>query len=237
MITNGTQVSGGNSNSISVLWGTVIVTSAVRVVETNVNGCKGDTVTQSVALPVNLLSFTGRKKSRMVELNWITSSEVNNRGFDVERSLDASNFEPIGFVKGRGTTNQTSRYQLNDNIANVHASIIYYRLKQMDFNGDHTYSSVVAVVNATKNIDGVKLEAVPNPFESVFDVNISSKEDAEAIVELYDSYGKRVATQTVHLSVGETTINFEGSEKWKSGMYYIVLWIDDERQTIRIVKE
>jgi riboflavin synthase len=244
IITYGTQVSGGNTNSISVLWSNTIIAAAVKVIETNSNGCVGDTITQNVALPVNLLTFTAQKKAKVVELNWRTSSENNNKGFDVERSFDATTFEKLGFVNGNGTTNQISNYNFNDVTYNrmgmngsTVPSVIYYRLKQLDFNGRFEYSPVVAVNNQTTAQQAVVMNASPNPFQAGFELNINSKKETEATVEIFDAFGKRVANKTVHLVQGETFFSFEQASEWKAGMYFIVLWVDDERQTLRIVRE
>ena len=244
IITYGTQVSGGNTNTISVLWSNTIIAAAVKVIETNSNGCVGDTITQNVALPVHLLNFTAQKKAKVVELNWRTSSENKNKGFDVERSFDATTFEKLGFVNGKGTTNQISYYNFNDvtyNHVGVNGStvpsVIYYRLKQLDFNGRFEYSPVVVVNNKTTAQQAVVMNASPNPFQAGFEININSKKETEATVEIFDAFGKRVANKTVHLVQGETFFSFEQASEWKAGMYFIALWVDDERQTLRIVRE
>ncbi len=244
IITNGTQVSGGNTNIISVLWSNTIVAAAVKVVETSIYGCTGDSVTQNVALPVSLLNFTATKKTKAVELRWSTSSEQNNKGFEVERSLDATTFEKLGFVKGNGTTNQTSYYTYNDVTyyraganGNTAPAVAYYRLKQYDFNGTFEYSPVVAVNNQTTAQQAVVMNASPNPFQTGFELNINSGKETEAAVEVFDAFGKRVASKTIHLVPGETFFSFEQAGEWKAGMYFIVLWVDGERQTLRIVRE
>ncbi len=245
IITNGTQISGGTSNSISVLWSNTIIAAAVKVVETNMNGCIGDTITQNVVLPVQLLSFVGQKKNTVVELKWSTSSEQNNKGFDVERSYDATTYEKLGFVSGKGTTNQMSAYQFNDVTFNrksqqgvqTEPALIYYRLKQIDFNGEYNYSQVVVINNKVANGQSIQFTAVPNPYQSNFELTIQSNQTSEAWVEVFDGYGKRIANQSLTLTEGKTTLSFDQGSEWKSGMYFIVLRVGDEQQTIRIIRE
>jgi hypothetical protein len=81
------------------------------------------------------------------------------------------------------------------------------------------------------------MNASPNPFQAGFEININSKKETEATVEIFDAFGKRVANKTVHLVQGETFFSFEQASEWKAGMYFIALWVDDERQTLRIVRE
>ena len=241
IITNGTQVSGGNTHNISVLWNSVLGSTSVKVIETNALGCIGDTVAQQVTLPVNLLSFDAIKKYKAVELKWSTSSEQNNKGFDVERSFDANTFEPIGFVNGNGTTNQISNYGYTD--VNYHTvsiqdpPIIYYRLKQLDFNSNFDYSKVVAVFNKLNTKNSVNVEAIPNPYKTGFDLTIYSQTENEAVIEIYDAYGKRVANKTTTVIAGKSLLNIEHADEWKTGMYFIVVDIDNKRNTIKIVKE
>jgi len=95
-------------------------------------------------LPVELLSFEGAVKSSSILLTWITASEENNSYFAIERSHDGVHFTEIGSVEGMGTTNSENHYQFEDIFPFTGRS--YYRLKQVDFNGQYEYSSVISVV-------------------------------------------------------------------------------------------
>ncbi|WP_139922881.1 heparinase II/III family protein [Hymenobacter sp. DG01] len=101
-------------------------------------------------LPVTLTSFSARRQgstSTAVELSWQTAAELQNRGFAVQRSHDGGRtFQDIGFVKGQGTSAQTTTYQFTDHTAPAGPG--YYRLQQQDLNGTTEYSSVVQVATA-----------------------------------------------------------------------------------------
>lgn len=94
-------------------------------------------------LPVELLSFTGQATDNSVMLKWSTASEVNNSYFSVERSNDGLNFKEITVVQGAGTTNSLKNYSFEDKYPIK--GRLYYRLKQVDFNGQFDYSPVVSV--------------------------------------------------------------------------------------------
>ena len=83
-------------------------------------------------VPVELISFSASINNGVVELNWITSTETNNKGFEIERSKNGS-YETIGFVDGHGTTTETQAYYFTDK--NVVTGNYKYRLKQIDFDG------------------------------------------------------------------------------------------------------
>ena len=100
-------------------------------------------VAQPAPLPVELLSFEAQVVAEGVELLWVTGSEINNDYFTVERSYDAINFEDVLTKNGAGNSNQTLYYSALD--ANPLTGILFYRLRQTDFNGEFSHSQVVSV--------------------------------------------------------------------------------------------
>ena len=101
-------------------------------------------------LPIELVSFTGNKKTcNQNVLHWMTASETNNDRFEVERSSDAISFVKIGELKSIGNSQQTRYYDYYD--TKPSASVNYYRLKQVDYNGKSEYSSIISVDNSCEN--------------------------------------------------------------------------------------
>lgn len=116
------------------------------------------------ALPIELLSFTGQAQSNTVELSWITASEINNDYFEVQRSTDAVNFTTIGKVSGSGTTLLQSDYGFTDN--SPYSGINYYRLKQVDYDGESETFNVISVYfsGLISNSNAYSISVYPNPF-------------------------------------------------------------------------
>ena len=105
-------------------------------------------------LPVELLTFTSNVSGNSVILNWSTASELNNRGFEIERNN--SSWESIGFIDGKGTTTEQQDYSFVDE--NLSAGKYQYRLKQIDFDGTFEYSNTIEVEHkSSKNIRSAKL--------------------------------------------------------------------------------
>lgn len=104
----------------------------------------------SSPLPVDLISFTASISEFFVELNWSTASEVNNSHFEIYKSLDTENFERIGYVNGNGNSQYIVEYQFIDH--NLKGAQ-FYRLKQVDFDGQFEYSDVVSVKGEDSNRD------------------------------------------------------------------------------------
>jgi hypothetical protein len=94
-------------------------------------------------LPVELVSFTGARAGEAVNLKWQTATEINNMGFEIERSQDALFWSKIGFVEGNNTTNSPKYYSFVDKTRAKEK--LYYRLKQIDNDGTSEYSNVVEV--------------------------------------------------------------------------------------------
>lgn len=112
------------------------------------------------AIPVTLTRFAVAEHNGNALLSWTTVQEINNKGFDIERSLDAVHFERIGFVPGAGSTKITQQYQFIDYGV---TDIRYYRLKQIDMDGQYSHSRVLAVIPSTVSTEMV---VFPNPSAS-----------------------------------------------------------------------
>lgn len=143
------------------------------------------------ALPLMLLTFEGKRTDiNNVLLNWKTTNEINNAGFDVERLLGdgRTTFEKIAFVKGKNGGDKENKYQLPD--ANAFMGTSYYRLKQIDNDGKFVYSNIIAI----KNTAVESLTVYPNPAGSILNLNVTVATAAKAQVYFTDVQGKTVIT-------------------------------------------
>ncbi len=112
-------------------------------------------------IPVELTSFTANTLRNKVELKWVTATEINNSGFEIQRKLNSSEFQSIGFVTGNGTTTGKSNYTFTD--INLPIGQYIYRLKQIDFDGTYEFSNEINVeVNSPE--DYSLAQNYPNPF-------------------------------------------------------------------------
>jgi len=117
-------------------------------------------------LPVTWLYLRGKLEGDRVALNWATASEVNNNRFEVERSTDGANFTKIGTVFGNGTTQDISEYSFAD-LEYPQTKMLYYRLKQVDDNGEFSYSVTIEVPIEGLRTNGNQWALSPNPFSDV----------------------------------------------------------------------
>ncbi|HSP86891.1 MAG TPA: T9SS type A sorting domain-containing protein, partial [Ignavibacteriaceae bacterium] len=178
------------------------------------------------SVPVELTSFTAIVKNKLIELNWETASEINNLGFYVERKIN-NEWETIGFVEGNGTTTELHSYSFNDNISEINSDIIYYRLKQTDFDGTFNYSQVVEVKNNYIPAEYSLFQNHPNPFNPATTIQYQIPKDGLVTIKIYDILGTEVKTLVnEQQSIGRYTINFDAGDL-ASGVYVYRVQIND----------
>ena len=180
-------------------------------------------------LPVELTSFTAVLNENKVELNWKTATEVNNYGFEIERSAvsskqsastpaeNAESWENIGFVKGSGTSTSPITYSFVDDNP-LQGSKTEYRLKQENYDGTFKYSSIISV-----NMLPVKFvlsQNYPNPFNPTTTIKYAIPKAEHVIIKVYDELGNEVRTLfNGNKKAGHYSIQFNGSGL-ASGVYY-----------------
>ncbi len=129
-------------------------------------------------LPIELLDFYADKKSNFVELNWVTTSEINNNYFEIQRSKNAKDFITIDIIDGAGNSNKIIEYQHYDYDIQESESY-YYRLKQVDFDGKYEYSKIISIEDhSTLNDD---LLVYPNPSTGKFTIIGSDIQEVEVL--------------------------------------------------------
>ena len=173
------------------------------------NGTFTVTVTGS-ALPVSLVNFRGEQSGSTNRLLWTTSTETNNKGFELERSSDGRNYSSIAFVATKaenGNTASPLNYSYND--IRPLAGNNYYRLKQIDKDGKSTYSNVVLL---SRKVADITLSSVyPNPTTRDLNLVISSPKAERVTVIVTDLTGKVLMQRATQLMIGDNqeTINIQ----------------------------
>ncbi len=169
-------------------------------------------------LPVTLKSFTAiLARNNMVKLDWATLQEINCDRYEIERSFDGRSFKKTGTIKGHGFTSLDMYYTLNDDITGVTASVIYYRLRQVDIDGKSSFSKVVSV----KLNKGTDFIVSPNPFNSYVNINIESKNNEATILKVFTMAGKEVYSKSVKMNKGNNYIQLTDLSNLTPGNYII----------------
>lgn len=175
-------------------------------------------------LPVTLTSFTCGLNNTIVEIKWETESELNNDYFEVERSLDVQSFESIGKqIDGAGTSNQKHSYSVKDGQAP--AGTVYYRLKQVDFDGRTSYTEVCSVFNPVKQ----EIRVYPNPVTgSQFEINLNGRTFNS--IRVYDVTEKQI-NAPYKVEVEKIIVNSSGMA---AGIYIVELILDQKPVTLKV---
>jgi hypothetical protein len=167
-------------------------------------------------LPIELIAFTGERKDNYHALKWQTASELNNDYFTIERSVEGSPFEAIGQVDGAGTTMQMNDYSFND--LNPGEGWNYYRIRQVDFNGESTTSTIVAL-NYHSETELVK-NILPVPAADEVSFDYIAPEDAAIQYQLTDCTGRIVCDQKTEMNKGRNTVKINLQEN-EPGVYFL----------------
>jgi len=166
-------------------------------------------------LPVELTSFTAQATDGVVNLSWTTATELNNQGFEIQRSTDGT-YRPIGFVNGFGTTTDIHNYSFTD--SDVQTGTYYYRLKQVDYNGIYDYSDVVQVDVAPVNF--ALEQNYPNPFNPSTIISYGIPVKSNVTLKVFDVLGNEVAILVnEEKPAGSYEVEFDASAL-PSGIYF-----------------
>lgn len=173
-------------------------------------------------LPVEFLNVSAKQKGAGVAVNWSTATEINNKYFDVEKSIDGgANWTFVTTAKTGGNSSVVKLYNAYD--ARPASGLNYYRIKQVDLDGKYKYSLTVYV---KINVDKTNASVVTNPFINNIAVDFLSKSNQSVTLTLSDVTGKRVATERWVIPKGSSRKTFEKVGAIQKGMY--VLTIMDE---------
>ena len=179
-------------------------------------------------LPVELVDFRGKMQKGGVELTWLTAQEINNDFFEIQRSLDGTEFTTVGSVKGKGNTQETSHYVFTDKnlSSDLNNKRVFYRLRQSDFGGSFAFSNTISIQVENQELETIK--AWPTQFANGFQVENMGAESVSW--RLTNATGK-----TVKQGVLAKGINQVETTELPAGLYQLV-YGESTSKTIKLVK-
>lgn len=216
------------------------------IVDVNISGVGSYTVTNSnivklkltltfgSPVPVELTSFTGTAVNGKVLLNWATATEMNNKGFEVERRAAGAAWQNIGYVQGNGTTTEPRQYSFTD--ASLTKDGDYeYRLKQVDHSGDFEYSKVISVNVSVTPENFVLYQNYPNPFNPSTQISYSLPTGSYVKLVLYDVIGNVAGyIYDGYQDAGHHSVNYDASHL-TNGVYYYQITAGDFRAVKKLI--
>jgi hypothetical protein len=228
-----TAISGGTTvwaqEGVTDIGNAVVGSLALRAVDnTMVIGTHGYgmwNTTIGPVLPVKLTSFTGRAEKKYNVLNWEVASEINNKGFYLERKQKGDiNYIPIGFINGRGNSSTPKSYTYQDISLDLSSEQALYRLKQVDFDGRYTYSDVVLL---KRTASGKLVEYIAADASTLL-IRINSITSDNIRIRIVDMSGREMyRQQTTALTQRIPVAN------WAAGTYAVEVWRGNQRAHVQ----
>lgn len=188
--------------------------------------------------PVEMLPLVAvpDNSRQIIKLYWGTQSEVNNAGFEIQRSLDGQNFaqiHPNAWVNGSGTTQTPVNYTYDDD--RVEANVkYYYRLKQIDFNGAYKYSNIAEAILSKDFQFGVVF--YPNPTQDIMNLTLTSDKEQALTFTLYNAIGQQIFDRVYNVNAGASNIQLDFFQNITKGVYTAVISNGQETITHKLVK-
>ncbi len=207
-------------------------------VSDSISGCNcTDDISILSVLPVKWLQFTAEWQKENGYLEWLTAMESNNNGYAIQRSFDGINFTDIGFVASQTLQNPHGPYNYKYLDASKELKehlIVYYRLKQIYYNGDYGYSKIAILTNMDKKPLGF-IHVKPNPANSQLQIALVAPKGSISL-NLINAEGKTVLNETFNTTQGVNYIELNQLENHASGIYQLVITDKNgHTETVKVV--
>ena len=206
------------------------IPSNVADISGNATGCATRAQVEAeclLILPVELLTLQAQPQKTNTHLTWRTASESQNSHFEVEHSRNGASFQSIGQVPGHGTTTEPNEYSFTHERPGPGTH--YYRLRQVDFDGSHSYSHIVSVAFQPQKTEHITL--YPNPVGE--QLTLTSHNDEPLELTVHDLLGQEVGRLLLEPDRQTTTVVAD----WLPGIYFLMGNVGGERVRWLFVKQ
>lgn len=188
----------------------------------------GNTRKIDASLPVDLISFNGKYSNNAVKITWATFSEKNCSHFEVEKGYDGFTFKQIDEIFGAGNSSVRLDYSCIDN--NIEKEIVFYRLKQVDFDGRYEFFGPISVkCESNENISDISVDNIyPNPFTEIINIELTSPLSYTIDVIITDMSGRIIFSIKENIEKGYNQIHLKNNlGKLTNGNYILKIKSDD----------
>jgi Secretion system C-terminal sorting domain len=220
-----TWVAIGSSFTLPSVGG-LVTSIRIRISDGEHGGCGNDFAMDDIKfsfcpeggpMPVEFLGITARQKGTGVSVEWSTAQEINSSRFDIEKSADGNaNWNLVASINAAGNSSTVKNYNAYD--AKPLNGANFYRIKQVDKDGNFKYSKTVRV---NLNLSKTGVSVLANPFYNSLTVDFSSATEQSVTARLVDITGKQVANEKWLISAGDTRQNFSNVAGLQRGMYIL----------------
>lgn len=185
-----------------------------------------------VSFPVEWLEFDAVLAGEHVQLDWTTAAEINNSHFEIERSFDGSSFDYIGQVEGVGNSTEAQGYQFIDRkVAELGQSKLYYRLRQVDFDGQFSLSEVVEF--NLSDLPILQVEGYPNPFHEQLWIQYANISETPFTLVISNALGQELWRAEQQDRSGKVQVQ---TTSWPQGMYFLSAENETDKVVVEVLK-
>jgi len=195
--------------------------------------------TNRLTLPVKFLDFrAGLKTDGHVQLNWLTDEEVNNRQFEVERSEDAKSFKTVAVIFPDENVHGQHNYQFSDNVKGVSSKVVFYRIRQVDKNGNYMFSKTISIRLETPSTQAaVAMKIGPNPVSNEFTITVDNNGSLR-MIRVVNMAGAEVFSKNLSEQTGIVRLSAQNINMKSAGLYIVEVTLSDGSKSIqKIVKQ
>ena len=193
----------------------------------------GTSIMTPASLAVELVKFQATPHTESIHLNWQTTSEINNAGFEVQRSTDGHHFQNLVFIEGKGTNSEKQEYYYDDKNLRQ-GQVYYYRLKQIDYSGSFSYSKIIT---AKINSESPMGTFHPNPVANGRTwLHYHSLKEGELLIQVFDMMGRKLGQYSYSVETGNNRIDIDFGEL-SAGTYFVRMDQDNQHNYKMIIKQ
>ena len=187
----------------------------------------------SSVLAVVISNFSGTRQNNNVVLNWATESESDNAYFEIERSVDGTNFQTVGKVAGAGSTSFKTYYNFTD-ITALATVVSYYRLKEVSGTGSYKYYSALVVIKPDNKLKNA-VTILTNPVTDKLNIRVSATAVAKMGLKIINSIGQVIYRQSEVLVKGDNIFTIKSPATLHKGIYTLQVIMDKEILSTKFV--
>jgi|SRR5271154_726311 len=222
----------------------ILVLSAIVLISTGTfaKSFKEDTSVNNHSLSVKtiltekLVSFNATYARNSVELRWNINAVNYSNHFDIERSIDGTNFEKVGEAKQNVASSNEYSFEDNFKPSLARNNDLYYRLKQFDATGNAVYSKILIV--RSYNSKSVKaISVTPNPSVNDIEVNVQLNQSSYVVMKVISKEGNEIMRKSIEAESGDNKYALTGTSKLQAGDYTLEIIVNsNERMTLKLIK-
>ena len=188
-------------------------------------------------LPVTVASFDAKRIGSDALVSWSTAQEINNKGFNVQVSIDAKTYRTIGFVASETPNSSSLRSYSFTDTEKGKIGVRYYRLQQVDTDDKVAFFAPRAVTFEGRATES-GVTAYPNPYTNDLRVSLSSPVSGNATARLTDMTGRVISQQVLPLIIGSNDLPLENMNGLKNGLYLLNMTLPSgEVKTMKVMKQ